>query len=138
MLPKDILPGCKVEQAKIATSDVAISKIFCYPGDLFVEYLLFPDAATMLADFNHTSGGETLKACPGMGPSPQPWHRTATPQQTEGQIECSLVDIGVTNPRLIYPYVCWTIDAQLVSACVRGKSGGTVDEAYQWWSAHYS
>ena len=98
----------------------------------YALYELFPDKAALDKEFEYLSGQRTLVPCPGRGQSPQDWHPTANPQQIAGKIQCFQPGGQGTATG-----VEWTIDSQLVLGHVFATERGSVDEAYQWWAAHY-
>ncbi|HEX3548388.1 MAG TPA: hypothetical protein VHU62_17760 [Mycobacterium sp.] len=67
--------------------------------------------------------------CPGNIQSPGPWRRNAKPQQVSGTLVCSYRD-GLAA-------VTWTTEADLLVNDVRAdRRGPTLNELYEWWSAH--
>jgi hypothetical protein len=121
-------------------SGLAIASVNCTGEGLpqeEVTYTLFSDLATLNTDFDYSiadrppSWDVTFLPCPGMGQSPQEWHRRATPQQSEGKVVCRTIKVGESE-ELVHE-VDWTVDSQLVSAYTRGN----FDFVFQWWTAHY-
>ncbi len=66
-----------------------------------------------------------IQPCPGMTQSPQQWNSAGR----SGKVLCFTSGEG--------PQVNWTIDSDMVIADVRGQTGGTIGDVYQWWAAHY-
>jgi serine/threonine protein kinase len=140
LVPADAM--CSREDFTLETGSLA--ETLCFgdsppwgPGRLW--YALFPDQATLDREFNMYSSprpestSERLVPCPGMGQSPQYWHRAATPQQNEGKIAC-MADPG--NPS--HGVVVWTIDSELLFGNGQVSGGGsTLAQVFQWWAAHY-
>ncbi len=75
----------------------------------------------------------SLVQCPGMGQSPQDWHRPKTPQHTEGKLVCYFLYPRTSSE----PAVVWTIDSELLLGFAQGPGGGSIDQVYQWWAARY-
>jgi hypothetical protein len=125
MVPADA--DCKA----FAPASGAIARVSCRPSGTNIDgnYWLYDNQAGIdgyVKLFSSPYGQWRPQACPGMGKSPQNWHRAATPQQTEGKIIC-----GSANGQFT---LHWTIDTQLVMA---DMSGDTIDQVFQWWAAHY-
>jgi len=92
-------------------------------------YYLFSDRAALDSYYN-SNVVSSQPPCPGMVQSPQNWHRVASPQQIEGQVDCVVASDGT-------PIVSWTVDAQLLFGSASGPKGGTIDQVYQWWAKRY-
>ena len=85
LLPSDAA-NCRYGGGELSSGEAfsgSLAEAWCdYPPGLDgIQYYLFPDRATQDSSFKNVKG---LVQCPGRGP-PQPWHRAATPQQTEGR-----------------------------------------------------
>jgi hypothetical protein len=93
-----------------------------------LRYTLFPDQGTLhdYATAPGVYGG--YQPCPGRGQSPLDWQSAANPRKLRGTLTCYNFD---------GPVVRWSIDPQLVLGFVRGGSGTTIDQVYQWWAARY-
>jgi outer membrane protein assembly factor BamD (BamD/ComL family) len=108
----------------------AVASVVCWdegPGGA-PYYHLFHNQAAL--DSYYNSLGSSPQPCPGMGSSPQNWHRAANPQHTEGKVDCVVSDDGT-------PVVSWTVDSQLLFGSVSGPQGGSIDQVYQWWANRY-
>jgi hypothetical protein len=105
----------------------AVAEVQCKPDTSSLsslKYYLFPDRSTIRNWMNETPGGG-FQPCPGRGQGPQPWHRAANPQQTEGVVECYTYD---------GPTVSWSEESRLL---VGAAVGASIDQVYQWWAARY-
>lgn len=118
---------CK-EEYNAQHDEGVLAKVDCaeIAGQVTVlHYQLLSDQAALDRYILQTNGDR--QACPGLGQSPQYWHHSATPQQTEGKVSC-FQWAG-------YPWVDWSVNSQLLTGEARGLSTDNVDQIFQWWSA---
>jgi hypothetical protein len=110
------------------------AKVVCGPnsdrgGPPAATYALAREKASMAGIFDEMLHGSTIVTCPGNIQSPGPWRRNAKPQQVSGTLVCSYRD-GLAA-------VTWTTEADLLVNDVRAdRRGPTLNELYEWWSAH--
>jgi serine/threonine protein kinase len=102
-------------------------EVRCTPGVpqlKMLEYYLFSDRGALESAWaDQFSGAE---ACPGLGPSPQNWHRGSD----YGRVWC--VPHYNTGPDVL-----WTVDNQLLLGEADGHDGAGMDQPFQWWAARY-
>ena len=122
--------GCPADATNVPEG--AVAQVSCSPSVLgggVTEYELFPDQVTLDRNFNNPPfprASEVLRPSPGRGQSPQHWHRAASPQQTDGEISCTII----TFPSgFRYPIVKWTIDSELVLGIPEGPEAGASDRS---------
>ncbi|MFF2113797.1 hypothetical protein [Rhodococcus koreensis] len=108
--------------AKLATVDC--SQNTDAGGPTAARFSLYPDPATMNADFQATLTDDALATCPGGEQSPFTWHYTRSPDQTAGSAACGTY-------RNI-PEIVWTNNAHTVLAAAQGTD---IASLYQWWIA---
>ncbi|MGB6205608.1 toll/interleukin-1 receptor domain-containing protein [Mycobacterium sp.] len=134
LVPKDVF-GCKssppqnVELAELDCSEWATSTV-----SAALTFHLFADRNTLETYWNEWDR-YLVQPCPGMGPSPQDWHRAATPQRVEGRVACG--SIKLLGSADLIPRMAWTIDSELLLGEAEGAAGSGIDPLYQWWMAHY-
>jgi serine/threonine kinase PknH len=131
LLPAGYSPGActPAELPKDAVAAVNCTKNADADGPTSASFTLMKDDASLSAAVGAAIAHTDLVDCPGNIQSPGPWRRNANPLKIAGTLVC-----GLPEQR---PQVTWTDDAALVLNVVRaGPEGPTLDQLYEWWSAH--
>lgn len=124
MVPADA--NCKPSNP---TAGIAVAYCDGPSSARLFNYILYPDMASMNRDFDRAASSDA-GSCPGIGRSPQPWHRGAYPALIGGRVLCSVDSSGQAD-------LVWTVDNDLLYGVMFGDSGVTIQPLYDWWKAHY-
>jgi hypothetical protein len=134
LVPKDV-SGCKPSSSQhMESPELDCAEWDTSTASTALKFHLFPDRNALETYWNEWERS-LVQSCPGMGPSPQDWHRAATPQRVEGRVACG--SNKLLGSAALVPHMAWTIDSELLLGEAEGSAGSGIDPLYQWWMAHY-